>query len=135
MPETTASSSTISGGVWTVREDGRSAGVSARSSARARRKRLRRTSQLCPPLPSSTADIVPPLEVQPQLANTQGRKRECEGQDVIEQPEDQKTGKQLFGIVLPQRNQHRRVEHTEPAGRMAGKAEQRRSDKNHRDVD
>src|SRR5258708_24322850 len=133
MPETTASSSTISGGVWTIREDGRSAGASARSSARARRKRLRRTSQPCPaPPPSSVADMMPPLEVQAQLANPERRKRQCEGQHVIEQPEDQKTGKQILGIILPQRDQHGRVEHTEPAGRMAGKAEQRRGDENHR---
>src|SRR6185295_16319609 len=110
IPETTASSSTISGGVWTVREAARSAGASPRSSARARRKRLRRTSQPGPAPPSSTADIVPPLEVQPQLANSQSRKRECEGQDVIEQPEDQKTGHQLFAIILPQRKQHTGVE-------------------------
>src|SRR5258708_7558333 len=132
MPETTASSSTISGGVWTVREDGRSAGASARSSARARRKRLRRTSQPCPAPPSSVADMMPPLEVQAQLANPERRKRQCEGQHVIEQTEDQKAGKQILGIILPQRDQHGRVEHTEPAGRMAGKAEQRRGDENHR---
>src|SRR5437868_1898973 len=93
------------------RGDGKRAESAPRSSARARRKRLRRTSQPCPaPPPSSTADIVPPLEVQPQLASTQSRKCECEGQDVVEQPEDQKTGKQFFGIVLPQRNQHGGVE-------------------------
>src|SRR5262245_17007020 len=102
MPDTTASSRTISGGVLTVCEDGTSVGVSGRSSARARRKRLRRTSQPCPPLPSSIADItVSPLQMQGQLANTQSHERQRERQDVIEQPEDQKAGQQFFGIVLP----------------------------------
>src|SRR3954468_8791186 len=127
MPDTTASSRTISGGVLTVCEDGVSVGVSARSSARARRKRLRRTSQPGPAPPSSISDIpLSPLQMQGQLTNTQGEERQGERQDVIEQSEDQKTGQQFFGIVLPQCDQHGGVEHAEPAGRMAGEAEQRR---------
>ena len=74
-------------------------------------------------------------KVQHDFADAQHRQRQRERQDVIQQPEDQQAGQQFLGVVLPERDQHGGVEHAEPAGRMAGEAEQRRGDEDHRDVD
>ena len=74
-----------------------------------------------------------PCTLQPKLAHAEYRQRQRERHDVIEQPEQQQS-RQQFLVELPERDQHGGVEHAEPAGRMAGKAEQRRGNEDHRDV-
>ena len=58
-----------------------------------------------------------------------------ERRKIVEDAKQQHSGQQVFPVHLPQTDQHGRIEHAEPAGRMAGKAEQRRRDKNNRDND
>src|ERR1035437_5990632 len=58
-----------------------------------------------------------------------------EWRKIIEDPKQQHPPKQVFPVHLPQADQHRGIEHAEPAGRMAGEAQQRRRDKNDRDHD
>ena len=58
-----------------------------------------------------------------------------ERHDIVEQAEQQQTGQQILFVVLPKRHQHRRVEHAEPAGRVAGKSEQCRGDEDDREFD
>ncbi len=61
--------------------------------------------------------------------------RNNERHEIIEHTEQQHSGQQLFPVELEQTHQHRGVEHTEAAGRVAGKAEQRRGDEDHRHND
>src|SRR5882724_6776394 len=50
------------------------------------------------------------------------------GANIIEHPEQQHARQQLLPVHLPEPDQHRGVKDSEPAGRMTGKAQQRRRD-------
>ena len=65
-------------------------------------------------------------QVEPQLADAEHGQRDRERHDVIEQPEQQQAREQILLVELPQPDEHCHVEYAEPAGRGAGKAEQRR---------
>src|SRR5882724_1796910 len=69
------------------------------------------------------------------LAKRQQDYRYDERCNIIEHPEQQHPGKQVFPVHLPQADQHGGVEYPEPPGRMAGKAQQRRRDENDGDDD
>ena len=70
-----------------------------------------------------------------QFANSQNHERDHERNNVIEQPEQQQAGQQIFLVELPERHHHRGVEHAEAAGRVAGEAEQCGGDEDHRHCD
>ena len=55
--------------------------------------------------------------------------------NIIEHAEQQHPRQQVLPVHLPQADQHGGVEHAEPAGGMAGKAQQRRRDEDDRDHD
>src|SRR5882757_4476515 len=60
---------------------------------------------------------------QDKLPKRQQDYRYDERRDIIEQAKQQHPGEQVFLVHLPEADQHRRVEHAEAAGRMAGEAE------------
>src|ERR1700755_2930770 len=55
--------------------------------------------------------------------------------DIIEQAEQQHAGEQVLAVHLPETDQHGRVEHPEPPRGMAGEAQKRCRDEDHRDHD
>src|SRR5579859_7565438 len=61
--------------------------------------------------------------------------RNDKGGDIIQQPKQQHAGQQVLPVHLPEADQHGRIEHPEPAGRVAGEAEQRRRNEDHSDHD
>ncbi len=54
-----------------------------------------------------------------------------QGNNVIQQAKQQQAGQQVFLVELPERHHHGGVEYAKSAGRVAGKTEQCRGDKNH----
>src|SRR4051794_36357693 len=68
---------------------------------------------------------------QTQFADAENSQRKHERYDVIEQPEEQETGQQIFLVELPQRHQHGGIENAQAARRMAGESKQRRRNENH----
>src|SRR6185295_13756623 len=60
-------------------------------------------------------------DAEPQLAQAEDHERERERNNIIEQPEQQEPGEQLLLVELDQRDQHRGVEHAEPAGEWLAK--------------
>src|ERR1019366_1114857 len=69
------------------------------------------------------------------LSKRQQDYRYDEWRKIIEHPEQQHPREQVFPVHLPQADQHGGIEHAEPAGGMAGEAQQRRRDENKRDHD
>ena len=69
------------------------------------------------------------------LAKRQQDYRYDERRKIIENAKQQHPRQQVFPVHLPQADQHRGIEHAEPARRMAGKAKQSRGDKDDRHDD
>src|ERR1700722_9216753 len=78
-----------------------------------------------------------PLGSRPQnnLSKRQQDYRYDEWRNIIEDAEQQHPRQQVLPVHLPQADQHRGVEYTEPAGGMTGKSQQRRRDEDDRDHD
>ena len=98
----------------------------AQIRAVALRRGVRRRQQLAKALQSRAQDKLP---------KRQQDDRYDEWRNIIEQAEQQHPREQFFLVHLPQADQHRGVEHTEAAGRMAGEAKQRCRNENNRDND
>src|SRR5215831_5765734 len=71
----------------------------------------------------------------PEFAAAEERQCDRERRDVVEQAKEQQPGEQVLLVVLPQGHQHRGIEYPEPAGRVAGEAQQGGGDKDHRQRD
>src|SRR4051812_36854467 len=94
-------------------------GLTSRLSVRAR-------FQLAQALESRTENNLP---------KRQQDYRYDERRNIIEYPEQQHSPQQVLPVHLPEADQHRGIEHAEPARRMAGKAEQRRRNEDDGDHD
>src|SRR5689334_19368005 len=70
-----------------------------------------------------------------KLPKRQQDYRDDKGRNIVKQAEQQHPGEQFLAVHLPEADQHRGIEHPEPAGRVAGKAQERCRDENHRHHD
>src|SRR5499426_4595477 len=67
-------------------------------------------------------------ERQDEFTAAENQQRKRERNDVVEQPEQEHAGEDVFLVELPQRDQHGRIEDADTSRRMARKAEQRGGD-------
>ncbi len=84
---------------------------------------------------ASARNLPPAANANGQLANGQNGERNRKRRNVIKNAKQQQPRQKLGFVEMPEPDQHRGIEYTEPAGRMAGEAEQCRGHENHRDGD